>query len=163
MISCIGDLAHLAVVAFADSISVHKTLPVILSDSKVLTAVGKCLAVNVFLLLGSIAVFDRIVAPLLVILGTQMGADETALLDLDGSTISTTSKVTRLFYTTFWLIPIWSLCFALSMTFYSDIAIQVYKRKHSTGKSKKLDLATPRERILSEVYVTLGKVRVSDS
>ena len=156
MISWIGDVAQIVVLALTDSISIHKTFLVIASDSKVLTAVGKCLAVNIFLLLGSIAVFDRIVAPLLAILGTEMGADDMISLDLDGSFVSTTSKVVRLFYTTFWLIPIWGLCFVLSMTFYSDIATQVYQRKHLTDKSKKLPQSTPRERMLSEVYVILG-------
>jgi hypothetical protein len=132
-----------------DSISFHRTATVIFSDRAILTAVGKCVAVNVFLLLGSIAVYEKAVMPFLDVLEDRFVPPE----EQNEIPLSTISKILTIFYTTFWLIPMWGLCYALSLQWYQDIAAKIHAKNNA--KKSKPKPADVKDRVLSEVYVTL--------
>ena len=147
----ISSAANELVSGAVDSISFHRTVKVILSDQSVLTAVGKCVAVNVFLLLGSIAVYEKAVIPFLDVLEDRL----VPLEDQNELPLSTISKLLTIFYTTFWLVPMWGLCYALSLQWYQDIAAKIHASTNEKKSKPKPKPADVKDRVLSEVYVTL--------
>jgi hypothetical protein len=162
-----------------DSLSVHRALPLLLqlppaapsssassggaaiagqASSKVAVAFGKCVAVNLVLLLGSIAIYDRAVLPALEVLRDSAAAplNEDALPATGSIDIfAATERVLGVLYSAFWLFPIWGICFALSTQWYMDIATEVYTYKTGQKYSSKTNSASQssnKARALGEVY-----------
>jgi etoposide-induced 2.4 mRNA len=122
---------------FVDSISLHRALPAFLGDRKVLTALGKCLAVNVILLLGSVYVHDKVLLPVTDLIRdnlVSLGGDS-AGSSFAGAVFDLSKQGLTMIYTSCWLIPVWGLCYALSLQWYQDIAQELLQlRSRTTGK-----------------------------
>jgi hypothetical protein len=127
-------------------------------------AFGKCVAVNLVLLLGSIAIYDRAVLPALEVLKVAAsegeGNQDDALLSVASGTgsidvFAATERVLGVLYSALWLFPIWGICFALSTQWYMDIASEVYAyktgQKYSTKSNSETQMAN-KARALGEVY-----------
>lgn len=116
-----------------DSISVHKTLPVLVNSKTVAWLTFQILAANGVLLLGSMALLDRVISPFLAHFNEHM-------LQENASAMAAlyTNEVVAVLYTSLWLVPITILCYVCSMFWYQDLANATYTYLFGAAKSSSL-------------------------
>ncbi|CAM9473077.1 unnamed protein product, partial [Ectocarpus fasciculatus] len=139
---------------FTDSVSLHRSIPVLSRDKAILTALAKCLAVNTILLLGSLYAHDSVFLPATAIISDFMSNGDP---DVGAGVYDFSGQCLTVIYTSCWVVPIWGLCYLLSLQWYQDIAQELAQRKNSaSGKSKpKIDI---KNQIVKECYVFVAAV-----
>ena len=98
--------------ALVDSISIHKTIPVLWSNRTATRLTFQILVTNAVLLLGSILIFHRGIEPLLQKLEVNSPSEESRLVEW----------LLFALYQWLWLVPIWGLCYACSTAWYQELA-----------------------------------------
>lgn len=140
------EVLSVFVLGFVDSISIHKTAVVLYSDRPILIALCKCLAVNLILLLGSIYVHDSILLPSAELLQNRF------VLVTESSTSSAAIDFSKqgltIIYSSCWLIPMWGLCYLLSLQWYQDISALLQSRDGTAKRA--VDV---KSQIVRECYV----------
>lgn len=144
-----SEVLSLVALGFTDSVSLHRSIPVLSRDKAILTALAKCLAVNTILLLGSLYAHDSVLLPATAIISDFMSNGDP---DVGAGVYDFSGQCLTVIYTSCWVVPIWGLCYLLSLQWYQDIAQELAQRKNSaSGKSKpKIDI---KNQIVKECYV----------
>ena len=142
--AAVAQAAH----GFVDSMSIQNTLGILTRDKKVLTSLGKCLTINIFLLLGSVYVHDNVLLPALNLLQDNVASfGDTDFTDV---MFDLSRKGFTLIYTSCWLIPVWGLCYFLSLQWYQDIALEMSCK----GSPSRPPSAT--DQMIKECYVLIA-------
>jgi hypothetical protein len=110
------------VVGVKDSLSFHKTIPVLVNCQPVAYFTGQVLAANILLLVGSVLIFNKGISPAIA----YMTAGE------HQGNFSMASHVAYAFYHANWIVPILILCYVVSMTWYQELADAAYR--HLKGR-----------------------------
>lgn len=146
-----SEVVSLAVLGFVDSISFHKCFGLLAEEKHILVALGKCLAVNLILLLGSVYLHDSVLIPATDLLKSNLDT-----LSGPSSIANTAFEISRqgltIIYTSCWLVPIWGLCYLLSLQWYQDIAQELKRRGNHSGKVS----SDVKNQIVKECYVFLA-------
>jgi hypothetical protein len=116
-----------------DSISVHKTLPLLVNRPNLAVTVGQILAANLGLLLGAIALFDKVITPGLKHLRREIVVGEAAGILTESETDIFVKIIWILFYT-FFIVPIFILCYGCSSSWYQTVADDMHKREKGLSK-----------------------------
>jgi len=120
-----------------DSLSFHRTIPILLNDNISARLTAQILTTNGVLLLGSIFLYNRAIEPLLVYMKQKFDPDvmnEQTLNDEDTSS----DQALWILYQFLWLLPICLLCYGCSMAWYQDLADNTYKYLRGVPKSASL-------------------------
>ena len=142
-----SEVISLVALGFTDSVSLHRSIPVLTSDRAILTALGKCLAVNTILLLGSLYAHDKVFLPATTIISDLMSNGEP---DAGSGVYDFSGQCLTVIYTSCWVVPIWGLCYLLSLQWYQEISQELARSKNSAGGKPKLDV---KSQIVKECYV----------
>ena len=114
-----------------DSLSFHRTFPLLIKSKVLAGTTFKVIAANSFLLLGSLLLFHKAITPGIAYM-TQQSGSAGAISDI----------ITGLFYTLF-VVPIYLLCYSTSMVGYQTLADEMYQSK----KQDKTDTSIPRLKV----------------
>mmetsp|Transcript_7124 Transcript_7124/g.11947 ORF Transcript_7124/g.11947 Transcript_7124/m.11947 type:complete len:341 (-) Transcript_7124:2718-3740(-) len=125
--------------ALVDTVSFHRAAKFIVNSSAVRQEIGMTLMANGFLLLGSVLLYRYFIEPVSQLM---RGSDE------DSSSLANISVWS--FYHLLWMVPIWGLCYVVSLGCYQSIADEVHG----------LQLRERRQGKRSEGGVTTGPVDV---
>lgn len=102
----------------ADSLSIHRILPLVVNDSAISLVTAKILVTNCFLLIGSIFLFQRGIVPIINIVHNDIG---------NSAVKSITDTFIWFLYEVLWLLPICILCYVCSTVWYQELANHSYK------------------------------------
>eukprot|EP01038_Epipyxis_sp_PR26KG_P007875 gene7875-10690_t len=125
--------SNIFMIGLLDSLSIHRTLPILVNNGQIAKLTFLILGANTFLLLGSIFVFHRGINPIFDLINSPpqdevLASITTAAIDqLDGTSQSSSVKMLWILYQSFWLYPICILCYVCSMFWYQDLADLVHK------------------------------------
>jgi hypothetical protein len=115
-----------------DSISVHKTLPLLVNRPNLAVTVGQILAANLGLLLGAIALFDKVITPGLKHLRREIVVAEAGILTESETDVFI--KIIWIIFYTFFIVPIFILCYGCSSSWYQAVADDMHKREKGLSK-----------------------------
>ncbi len=142
MLDLIAANAYFFICGIIDSLSIQRTLPLLVNDSTIALLTVQILAINAVLLLGSIAVFNHGVTPILYqINGLVLEEQEEA---------ASNSYLGWLLYQSLWLTPICLLCYVLSVGWYQSLADQTFKHLRKTPRA-----STVARVVTDSIYSTL--------
>ena len=110
----------------SDSLSLHRTVPLLWNSRIIAAIVTRVMAANVIILIGSILIYSR---------GIKVAL---AALDSGGYSSALTSHLVFMLYHSLWLMPIWTLCYASSMAWYQELGDHTYKYLKGLPKDKSL-------------------------
>ena len=114
-----------------DSLSFHRTFPLLMKSKVLAGTTFKIIAANSFLLLGSLVLFHKAITPGLAYM-TQQSGSAGAISDI----------IAGLFYALF-VVPIYLLCYSTSMVGYQTLADEMYQSK----QQDKTDTSIPRLKV----------------
>lgn len=121
------------IVGIVDTLSLHKTLPILVNDRASALLTLQILGTNTALLLGSIYFYHKGVGPLLDYINTStVNSDAELLQD------SYNDKLVWVLYQSLWLLPICGLCYGCSMAWYQDLADSTFRYLKGVPKSTPL-------------------------
>lgn len=120
--------AYFFLCGIIDALSLHKTLPLLVNDSTIALLTLQILAVNMVLLLGSIAIFNHGINPMLKGLNGLVLPEE-------GDAEFSNDHLSWFVYQSFWLTPICLLCYALSVGWYQSLADRTFKYLRKTART----------------------------
>ena len=131
------DLLYIALYGFIDSISFHKTIPLLVNNFEVLTCVGKILGANLLLLVGSNLMFENLIHPSIAYYS------QNGLGNMTNITISTIFQV-------MWLVPMYVICYGCSTLWYQDLSNLI-----DSSRSKKTKVDPKNNSAAQKVYANL--------
>ena len=109
-----------------DSLSIHRTLPLLVNNSEVSWLTFKIFAANSCLLVGSVVLYGEAIVPGLARLRNSIVVDD--LIDNGGnSTILEQSGITRILFYSFIVIPVYIMCYSCSVIWYQSLADSMHK------------------------------------
>jgi hypothetical protein len=123
------SIVNTFVAGLIDSLSLHKTIPVLVNCKPVAYFTGQVLAANILLLVGSVLVFQKGISPAVTYLTTEEQHEHHPI------EFSITSHIAYVFYHATWIVPILILCYVVSVSWYQELADAAYR--HMKGKSLK--------------------------
>ena len=126
------------VIGIVHSLSLHKTIPILVNDKASARLTLQILGTNAALLLGSIYFFSKAVEPLLDSMKGNLNIEDTAAGGLDLTKDSSTDRMVWFMYQSLWLLPICGLCYGCSMAWYQDLADSTYRYLQGVPKSTSL-------------------------
>lgn len=101
-----------------DSLSIHRTIPAYVNNSNIFMFSYRVFLSNVFLLLGSVLLFDTVISPAF----NQF----LALVTADASKYVKISTSLNAIYHLLWVIPIYLLCYACSISWYQELSTHIF-------------------------------------
>lgn len=110
---------ELILMGLIDSISLHKTLPVLSTSKRTLFLTLKILGVNGFMIIGSYYFYHHTLLPLL--------------------NTNDSFNLSWIFYRSFWLLPICGLCYAISLVWYQELADVIIDEFFPENEKEKKD------------------------
>jgi len=131
-----------------DSLSFHKTLKFLVNSNEIATDVVQCILANGVLLLGSVFLFHKGLAPVTKLLRQEL------VNEVDHTEIPGIASLTELsvwsFYHVLWVFPVWVLCYVCSYSWYQSIAHNCYRLQNGSAKEIQAQRA-----LVTGVYATL--------
>ena len=122
------ELVNGCLKGFLDSVSLHKTLKVLVNSDEIRNKTFLCLAANVVMLLGSVFIFELGIRPAIENIGKSLLPDSETIVNLVYYYLS-------YFYHVVWILPIWIMCYFVSVRWCQDIANLSYE--YTTRKRPK--------------------------
>ena len=107
-----------------DSLSVHKTFPLLVNNGEISWLTFKIFAANSFLLVGSVVLYNEAILPGLSHLRSSIVPDD---LLQSNSARQEQANITRIMFYTFFVTPIYLICFSCSAVWYQSLADNMYK------------------------------------
>eukprot|EP00598_Pedospumella_elongata_P004784 CAMPEP_0184978260 /NCGR_PEP_ID=MMETSP1098-20130426/8821_1 /TAXON_ID=89044 /ORGANISM="Spumella elongata, Strain CCAP 955/1" /LENGTH=393 /DNA_ID=CAMNT_0027501379 /DNA_START=61 /DNA_END=1242 /DNA_ORIENTATION=- len=120
------------IVGIVDTVSLHKTLPILVNNRPSFLLTLQILATNTALLLGSIYFYEKGVGPLLGFINTNVVNSGDIIQE------SYNDKLMWVLYQSLWLLPICGLCYGCSMVWYQDLADSTFRYLKGVPKSTPL-------------------------
>lgn len=118
-----------------DSLSFHRTIPMLVACKGARNVTFKVLASNTILLLGSLMIYYKGIIPTVDFMSSNSL--------LSSTTNNLLSHLIYLTYHILWVIPIYIICYTSSTAWYQELADHVYKHVNGVPKVKGLkDAAT---------------------
>lgn len=112
------NMSYLLMFGLLDSLSFHRTFPTLVNNSKVTKLVLQIVLANVFLLIGSIFMYERGIKPGLLMLNSSLIPPErTQRTDQDIVLFAAYTV-----YHILWIVPVYGLCYACSVSWYKDLS-----------------------------------------
>jgi etoposide-induced 2.4 mRNA len=119
----LSSIARSAARGSLDSISLHKSLVLVVRSEKIRVRLVQCLILNGFVFLGSIFIFSHMLTPLLrYLLSHLLKAADPSL-----TSISIIQGWIEWIYFALWIVPVYILSFVLNAIWYQDIANESIK------------------------------------
>ena len=111
---------------FLDSLSVHKTFPLLVNNGEISWLTFKIFAANSFLLVGSVVLYNEAILPGLAHLRSSIVPED---ILLSNSSSQEQANITRVMFYSFFVTPIYLICFSCSAVWYQSLADNMYKAK----------------------------------
>jgi hypothetical protein len=125
---------NLFLIGLIHSLSLHKTLPILVNDRQSAILTLQILGTNTGLLLGSIYFFSSAMGPILNQIKQIISPPEATELMPEGGS----DQFVWVMYQSLWLLPICGLCYGCSMAWYQDLADSTYRYLQGMPKSASL-------------------------
>lgn len=128
--------AHLNIFAhgFLDSISLHKTFPLLVSNREISTLTFKIFGANTLLLVGSVTLYNEAILPGLGRLRESFIPDDSSGSGSSSALIHTGGLTKVIFYSLF-VIPVYIMCYSCSVIWYQNLADNMHKAKKNTNSN----------------------------
>jgi hypothetical protein len=124
-----------------DSLSFHRTIPLLVACKGARNVTFKIIASNTILLLGSLMIYYKGIIPTIDFMSTKVLDNNDPLIS--PATNNLLSHIIYLTYHILWVIPIYIICYTSSTAWYQELADHVYKHVNGVPKVKGLkDAAT---------------------
>ena len=125
---------NIVVAGLLDSISVHKTFPLLVNNGEISWLTFKIFAANSCLLVGSVVLYDEAILPGLTHLRSSIVPDD---LLQNGNTLARPEQanITRIIFYSFFVAPIYLICYSCSVIWYQSLADYMYKAKKASNST----------------------------
>lgn len=126
---CISDHINIFFAGLLDSVSIHKTIPLMVNNPAILFNVLRILATNTVLLLGSVSAFNYGLSPGLQFMQYKLsgGGDMVHMVEVGGFVQTGDLYLAWLLFHSVWVLPIFLLCYGCSITWYQELADEVFR------------------------------------
>ena len=117
-----------------DSVSVHRTFPLLVGNGEISWLTIKIFAANSCLLVGSVVLYHEAILPGLGHLRSSIVVDDLTL-DGNNAALLEQSGILRILFYSFFVVPVYIMCYSCSVIWYQSLADSMFKAKKASSSS----------------------------